>query len=221
MPSSTCLLGRDHISKSRALVVINDDALVSPDVRSRITALQGKKYSTAINTTNLLIWYMSGALGLITLGIIAVIFGLKSISMPLVVVGLAAFAASWFIDQQLKQHTAVANMTSYPCPLCHEQFNLAHLWLCGNCKHENNGGLVSNGTPFSNCADQTCSKPVQSAFQCPKCHHHIVMDKPLYLSERSFETPYRQVARFHGDNHQPLVDINDKPDEQASKFFRD
>ncbi len=92
------------------------------------------------------------------------------------------------------------------CPLCHDNIDLASSWSCGSCGQIHNENLETGRPiiPLQRCENHLCQHRPQNGFQCPSCHHHIVVDKTNYIGQKCYEPPYRYVARFTEDNSRPI-----------------
>jgi hypothetical protein len=210
--------------------------MVSPDAKARLVAVQEKNRQALQRAYNLVpqIFRIMIVLGLASmlLGILGSAFNLSiskgvtvAIYLPLGLLIAAHLGVSGYIGIMTTPGAQKNAGAVLPCPICNQQINCAEPWICGHCRHVNNKPKpladyltflikqisVEINTPFSNCSSTACSKPMQTALQCPHCHHHIVIDKPHYQAESSHEFPFRRVARFEGDEHQPIIGTKYEP----------
>ena len=128
--------------------------------------------------------------------------------------------ASLFIrnpDRNLTEALCEEYPLNFTCSSCYHTVNIAKPWICGHCRYEHTHWL--NGPLFSGCVNTELCRPevngkltdpalkhrALTAFQCPNCADHILINPKLYTELRSHEKPYRGVARFVGDTKQPKI----------------
>ena len=202
--------GSVNISKSRipsgkALVVIDEDALISPDHRARVVKQFYQNKQSTFLSNDFRNKIGTGTVGAIVLSIVFSFFGMAEIAIlsAIVAVGLAGFG--FFTRNHPDKLREQSKDLLLPCPLCHNKINLVDPWMCGNCKHEHNADEKEDlAIPFLQCLHSACHHQEQTAFQCPHCHYHIVLDKSRYVADRSYEAPYRYVARYSSDTSAPI-----------------
>ena len=195
------------LAPNRSLVVHDRQAMLSADAIRRIVAeanQQTQKLQT-LKFLELLSGTSGAAIGVAILIVFGALAGANGIFFWLFTGGVAwAVLTLWNVDSH-KDRVAAARAVRLPCPACHATINLTDPWTCGNCKHEHNTeGDKTLTAPVSKCVFAGCSQPIQTAFQCPKCHRHIVLNEDMYLSMNSHSSPFPFVARFSDDESAPV-----------------
>lgn len=106
------------------------------------------------------------------------------------------------------------------CQHCNVDTNLSEPWKCGHCDHENRitvmGALTSAKglNPFSTCQNTLCKKQA-SAYQCPHCARHVIIDLEEYEHLNAGQTSnFTGAARFVGDEKPPIL----TPEEQSGRL---
>jgi hypothetical protein len=113
--------------------------------------------------------------------------------------------------------------TPFTCLHCAVSSDASEAWECGNCQHKNHakGIFIIPANIFEEC--RGC-KEHATAFQCPNCSKHNVIDGAEYLKKGSNIRPsFEGVARFVGDEKTAVFDeYKTHPSSTASEgFFRD
>ena len=187
-------------SESRALVVVDEEALISPDHKSRIINLFQKNNQSVFLTDTVRQNIGLASIAGIFLALLFAIFGFVDVGLLLALIAIGLAAIGFFTAGSRDSLVQESSSLPLPCPLCNENINLVDPWRCGNCKHEHNvDGRSPRAIPFLPCLHSACNHADQTAFQCPHCHHHIVLDKSRYIADKCFEAPYRYVARYSSD----------------------
>ena len=194
----------DPIPPNRSLMLFEENSLISPDTRTRILALREK------NLLDLQIQFyikhgiMFGGAGLLVLSFLTASSGNTLEAFYFVIVAVAAGGFGIMTDEKRAEKMRELRSIIFPCPRCNEIVDLGQPWACGNCKHENGKEKGQLAIPFDKCLHGSCSEPLQSAYQCPDCHNHIVLNQKLYIQQKSFQSPYKNVARYTTDTSPPL-----------------
>ncbi len=192
------------IPKNRSLVTIEQNALISGDTRRRIVNLLLVNQKTFQKLSDIRQYLPIGVGAGIVLSIFFASLGAGGFGGLLALISIGGAIYGFFTASSRAEQIEQAKQIHFPCPLCNQVINLPDPWTCGNCKHENGKMKTYLDIPFDQCAHQSCSNPKQTALQCPGCHHHIVLDEAGYLSAKSYEQPYKYVARYTSDTSQPV-----------------
>ena len=202
---------------NRSLVHIDPDSLISQDAKNRVREESKRKFfwSNILATLQLHRNYL-----VVFTGGLAVIFAVTFKPDALLTAGLI-IPAVWFIGRFLNKEKGRAYIDrckaiEFPCPHCDTFTDLSAVWTCENCKTQNNQTTVEFCTPFDGCKGHGCSKQQQTAYECPHCHKHVVLDEAGYRDRHSNQHPYRGVARY--------LHLHDKsvpPVTEPTQFFHD
>ena len=194
----------DPLPPHRSLIALDEKSLISPDTFARITTLAEANAATLKVQSNLKTYLFPVAIGFLLFGLFVAFSGAGEVGQFLVLCAVVIGVFGALTANHRDKHIEELSTISFPCPRCHTTINLAEPWICGNCKHENGTDPSELSIPFIKCLHPKCSQPQQSAHQCPECHHHIVFNQALYLSSKSYETPYPAVARYTADTKTPV-----------------
>lgn len=210
-----------EIPKSRSLVVIDAQSVISPDAKRRVL----KQYFEKKEKYKYLNYMLQLSPFVMLLSFLIMIIGIVTFQL-FVIIGISMLIPTFvywkYLDEEAlnNKNRLEIKTIEFPCPYCSKLSNLCSIWICGNCKKQNNDDEEEFAIPFYACEEAVCSTPEQTAYQCPHCHHHIVLDKERYVETRSHEHPYRGVARFAGDFAEPIVETtNKRGSDSRSKFF--
>jgi predicted RNA-binding Zn-ribbon protein involved in translation (DUF1610 family) len=154
------------------------------------------------------------AMSTVVLGVPLAVSGAMTFFRPVYTIWMFDFGLDTTNDKTLTEILTTEHPLNFSCPSCHERVNLAAPWICGHCRNEHENWI--NGSLFLGCVNSDCyvaGKLVEpsrkhraaTAYQCPSCADHILINPKLYQQANSHTKPYRGVARFIGDTQQPKV----------------
>lgn len=208
------------IPTNRALVIIGEESILSPDAKKRIVQQYLKKLKLFKFTKFARL--LSIPATIISLTIFFVIsvetFG-KIIFLIIGLISIILTYTSYLYYNKEYSNKLFKNIRyiDFPCPYCDNFCNISEMWICGNCRKVNNDELNEFAIPFYRCEEAVCTQPEQTAYQCPNCHKHVILDEKRYVAANSHKHPYKGVARFLQDKAEPTAVFVPK----AKQFFDD
>jgi predicted RNA-binding Zn-ribbon protein involved in translation (DUF1610 family) len=154
------------------------------------------------------------AISTAVLGVPLATFGVMTFLRPVSTICMFDFGSNTTNGETLTEILTTEHPLNFSCPSCHERVNLAAPWICGHCRNEHESWI--NGSLFLGCVNSDCyvaGKLVEparkhraaTAYQCPSCADHILINPKLYQQANSHTKPYRGVARFIGDTQPPKI----------------
>jgi len=191
------VLGSKSISDSRALLVLDDEGAILPDLHRRILRDYQIKKNThwMIGQTYpvLILFFVAGF-------IMVMVSGQQHNKIsydPLAIAGLVSFMGSLCGAMLLYMyHKTTVKTLKLPCPYCEYPLDLLDEWICGNCRKVNNDSMKEFAIPLDQCVEELCSEPKPTAYACPHCENIIKLDKVGFAEKRSDQPPHKGIAEY-------------------------
>jgi hypothetical protein len=147
--------------------------------------------------------------------VVLTVFATFSFFDPHRIISTYEFGFSTHVKKSITSIITVEYPLNFTCPSCHQRVNLAAPWICGYCRYEHDAWM--NGPLFLGCVNADCyvaGRPIEpsqkhraaTAYQCPCCADHILINPKLYQHAGGHTKPHKGVARFIGDTQQPKID---------------
>ena len=198
------------IPQARALTILGEDGAILPDVRARILRLFEEKkraYRQNIQYRNLCVIGF-----IVSMGAMLVLGAQGANKETAAMVGVLAAFAFGFGGVYFELTRGSYKRLLFSCPYCDVSINLLERWVCGNCRKTNNDENHEFSSVFHECEEEVCSSPRQTAFVCPKCERHIILDKARYDELNSAKSPHLGVAvlKTFGQSLGALVELAEK-----------